>query len=338
MHLSSTSKRARGIIARRIFSLGQSFSISGLPQLFGRSEPSTKFDLNFEEVSALFRVFRKAEAGDPSGKANVAKYTRDLLYQEHQKSHRWSWILQEHEKMFKSSQHAENEYLTWEDLCSKIEQCTTLCIGSLAEKVRLSQHVGGSGLGHLQAAGRVLTASQPLASVCLSLQEFKKLLRASGYPVSSQGPSSATTDLGQHKMEVEEKAMRLMQKSPRRESLPDVHARLEEMMVVDDERRGQEERDFDFDDDDEVAGGAQPGPADLMALKDEMVRSRIASLSPQLRAEALACLDLPATEDVLIEKFNIPITRRLMSALRPREWLNDEVCLPLTRVSLSHSA
>ena len=73
----------------------------------------------------------------------------------------------------------------------------------------------------------------------------------------------------------------------------------------------------------------------LREILEAKVQNRLAPLTPADRACALACLEGPASEAVLIEKFSIPITRRLMAALRPKEWLNDEVCIVVALLLMS---
>ena len=43
------------------------------------------------------------------------------------------------------------------------------------------------------------------------------------------------------------------------------------------------------------------------------------------RMELSALLSGPADDEVLIDKYNIDMTRKKLSCLKPRTWLNDEV-------------
>ena len=58
---------------------------------------------------------------------------------------------------------------------------------------------------------------------------------------------------------------------------------------------------------------------------DKSIEERFEPLTAEENAAVTAALALPHNETVLIEKFNAPITRRLIASLRPAIWLNDEV-------------
>lgn len=64
---------------------------------------------------------------------------------------------------------------------------------------------------------------------------------------------------------------------------------------------------------------------DVVDSASTLTRMRLLPLSQADRYEANNILRLPASETIIIEKFNIPFTQRLMTCLRPCTWLNDEV-------------
>ena len=53
--------------------------------------------------------------------------------------------------------------------------------------------------------------------------------------------------------------------------------------------------------------------------------ARLSGLTPEQEASVKAALSPPFNETMLVENFNIPITRRLMRCLEPEAWLNDEI-------------
>ena len=55
------------------------------------------------------------------------------------------------------------------------------------------------------------------------------------------------------------------------------------------------------------------------------INARMAPLSDVEAAAVAKALELPHDETKLVEKFNISISRRLMSSLINEKWLNDEV-------------
>ena len=63
----------------------------------------------------------------------------------------------------------------------------------------------------------------------------------------------------------------------------------------------------------------------LDSLKQKFYDARFGQLSADETASINSILQGPRTEQVLIEKFNIPMTRAKISCLRPETWLNDEV-------------
>lgn len=72
-----------------------------------------------------------------------------------------------------------------------------------------------------------------------------------------------------------------------------------------------------------------PVPVPEPELADERVTTQInARMAPLSDVEAAAvakALELPHDETELVDKFNISISRRLMSSLTNGKWLNDEV-------------
>ena len=73
----------------------------------------------------------------------------------------------------------------------------------------------------------------------------------------------------------------------------------------------------------------EPSVAAQAELADERVTTQInARMAPLSDVEAAAgatALELPHDETELVKKFNISISRRLMSSLANKKWLNDEV-------------
>ena len=75
------------------------------------------------------------------------------------------------------------------------------------------------------------------------------------------------------------------------------------------------------DDDDEEEEATQDGPFNIAAA----LAARMEPLTDEESMLVKGALALPHNEDVILEKFNAPITRRLMSSLIDGRWLNDEV-------------
>ena len=64
---------------------------------------------------------------------------------------------------------------------------------------------------------------------------------------------------------------------------------------------------------------------DKVGDPSSLIAHRFDPLTETEREAVRAALALPHNEDVITEKFNAPITRRLMSSLIDGRWLNDEV-------------
>ena len=62
-----------------------------------------------------------------------------------------------------------------------------------------------------------------------------------------------------------------------------------------------------------------------METERQLIAARKAPLSAAERNRVVSILNGPETNEVLIEKFAIDITRAKILCLRQRTWLNDEV-------------
>jgi Ulp1 family protease len=67
------------------------------------------------------------------------------------------------------------------------------------------------------------------------------------------------------------------------------------------------------------------GPMDLVSASCNISSLRDVELTEDDRMELSALLSGPADQEVLIHKYNIPMTREKISCLKPKTWLNDEV-------------
>ena len=67
------------------------------------------------------------------------------------------------------------------------------------------------------------------------------------------------------------------------------------------------------------------GPMDLVSASCNISSLRDVELTEDDRMELSALLSGPADQEVLIHKYNIPMTRKKISCLKPKTWLNDEV-------------
>ena len=64
---------------------------------------------------------------------------------------------------------------------------------------------------------------------------------------------------------------------------------------------------------------------DLVSASCNISSLRDVELTEDDRMELSALLSGPADQEVLIHKYNIPMTRKKISCLKPKTWLNDEV-------------
>ena len=64
---------------------------------------------------------------------------------------------------------------------------------------------------------------------------------------------------------------------------------------------------------------------DLVSASCNISSLRDVELTEDNRMELSALLSGPADHEVLIDKYNIDMTREKISCLKPRTWLNDEV-------------
>ena len=67
------------------------------------------------------------------------------------------------------------------------------------------------------------------------------------------------------------------------------------------------------------------GPMGLVSASCNISSLRDVELTEDDRMELSALLSGPADQEVLIHKYNIPMTRKKISCLKPKTWLNDEV-------------
>ncbi len=58
---------------------------------------------------------------------------------------------------------------------------------------------------------------------------------------------------------------------------------------------------------------------------EKLWAERIANLEDDENEMVNSILKTEASEDVIVERFNIPMTQRLLLCLRSKKWLNDEV-------------
>lgn len=98
---------------------------------------------------------------------------------------------------------------------------------------------------------------------------------------------------------------------------PDLMARVESKMKS--PWQDVHQSTIDEEKDEEVE--AQDNPFDITT----MLAARVEPLTDEESMLVKEALALPHNEDVILEKFNAPITRRLMSSLIDGRWLNDEV-------------
>jgi len=69
----------------------------------------------------------------------------------------------------------------------------------------------------------------------------------------------------------------------------------------------------------------EPAPGLKSLTIQQKVQLRIAPLTPQQRAKAEDILQRDPTDELLTDKYGITMTRKKLSCLRARTWLNDEV-------------
>lgn len=105
------------------------------------------------------------------------------------------------------------------------------------------------------------------------------------------------------------------------------HLGKEKIVISLDEDSGEDDNK-DEDNSDEDSSEDEEGEEGEAAK----VLARLRPLTAEEEALVMANLKPPWDEQVLVERFGIPMTRRLMRGLEPGTWLNDEIVNYYTRL------